>query len=55
MSSTVWRRPWKGDEQYALAAENYNRAYERGLEVDDPNTGIYMQNLERVEAKIKAD
>ena len=42
-------------EQYALAAENYNRAYERGQEIDDPNTGVYKQNLERVKAKIERD
>lgn len=45
----------EGDGQFALAAENYKRAYERGQEIDDPNTGIYKQNLERVEAKIEGD
>ena len=45
----------ESDEQYAMAAENYNRAYERGQEIDDPNTGVYKQNLERVKAKIGAN
>jgi len=43
------------NEQYAMAAENYNRAYERGQEVDDPNTKIYKRNLDRVKAKIEGD
>jgi hypothetical protein len=45
----------ENDEQHAMAAENYNRAYERGQEIDDPNTEIYKQNLERVKAKIEGD
>jgi len=45
----------ENDEQYAAAAENYSRAYDRGQELDDPNAGIYKQNLDRVEAKIESN
>ncbi len=40
---------YENDIQYKLAAKNYQKAYELGLELNDPNTAIYKRNMERVQ------
>jgi tetratricopeptide (TPR) repeat protein len=42
----------ESDEQYAAALWNYVEACERGQEIDDPNTGVYERNRDRVEVTI---
>jgi predicted alpha/beta superfamily hydrolase len=41
---------YEADGQLTLAAQNYKKAYERGLEINDPNLTIFKAHLERVEA-----
>ncbi len=42
---------YEKNSQYKLAGQNYQKACDLGMKSDDPNTGIYKQNLERVQGK----
>lgn len=38
--------------EFELARESYEKAYKRGLEVQDPNVQVYKRNLERLQTKL---
>jgi predicted alpha/beta superfamily hydrolase len=42
---------YEKNSQFKLAGKNYQKAYDLGRISDDPNTGIYKRNLERVQKK----
>lgn len=39
-------------KEWSLAKVNYEKAYNRGLEIEDPNTGIYKQHLDALLDKL---
>ncbi len=42
---------YENNNQYKLAEENYQRAYDLGMKSGDPNTPVYKRNLDRVRAR----
>ena len=42
---------YENNDQYELARQNYQKAYDLGLKSDDPNTPVYKTNLDRMQGK----
>lgn len=39
---------YENNEQFELAKKNYQKAYDQGVIIDDPNRAIYKRNLDRM-------